>query len=165
MARHQVDKRGPRIAELERKVSLLEKDKRTLEGTNEELRKAIAWVRSLSPEHQSIIRNLLFQLDTTATLSDANQALTYRPKISGGGGSPAHDPKPVWAHNFLEGVMDHLAEVARAVATFNYTTPEVRSTRRSCPHCRNPIDMLLAKSYCTWCGRRLKTGNDETEVA
>lgn len=163
MPKHQTDKRGPRIAELERKVSLLEKENRSLEGTAEELRKAIAWVRSLSPDHQSTIRDLLFQLDTTAILSDANQALTYRPKITGGGGSPLHDPRPVWAHNFLQGIMDHLAEVVKTVATFNHTTPETRSTRRSCGHCRNPIDMLAAGSYCPWCGRRLKAGNDETD--
>lgn len=160
MGKHQTDKRGPRIAELERKVSILEREKRGLEGTNEELRKAIAWARSLAPDHQAIIRNLLFQLDTTATLSDANQALTYRPKISGGGGSPIHDPTSVYAHNFLEGVMDHLAEVVKTVATFNHTTPEIRSTRRSCRNCRHPID-LMSRAFCTWCGAALRPDGQE----
>ncbi len=162
MARqHLTDKRGPRIAELERKLAQAEKTIRAHVGTAEELRKQIGWVRDLTPDHQSIVREFLFQVDATALLSDANQAIrTDKPKITGGGEPPMFDPTPVYAHNFLEGVMDHLHKLTGEVATFNRTTPEVRSTRRSCRQCHQPLGILLER-YCTWCGFKLRAGDGE----
>lgn len=147
--------RGERIAELERKLASAEKDKKALEGTVEELRKQIGWVRNLDVEYQGTLRRLLFELDTTALLADANQAIRSDiPKVSGGGELPMFDAKPVHAENFLLQVMDHLERVVAVVATWNHSTPAV-TRRPRCKRCRSDLD-LLTDRFCSRCGLDLR---------
>lgn len=151
--------RGERIAELERKLVSAEKDKKALEGTVEELRKQMGWVRNLEVDHQATLRRLLFELDSTALLSDANQAIrSDNTKVSGGGVVSAFDPRSVYAYNFLVRVMDHLERVTGEVATWNHTTPAVSNPRPRCRNCHRPIDLLVDR-FCTVCGIDLIPGD------